>query len=75
MRQENTIESYGMDVNPDYDDPTEPKVIQIGSSNSNPDVNLNELYDGQALQIRYEHGEDTDDIVPELSDNVKIEVK
>jgi len=41
---------------------------------SNPTINLNELYNG-LVQIQYDHAEDTDDIVPELSDNVKIVMK
>lgn len=61
-------------MQPDYEnenDEGEVKTIQVNEKN--PDANLSELYDGQSLlEIKYEHGEDTDDIVPELTDNVKI---
>jgi len=60
-----TIKKYGMN----------PETLEI--RHPNPDVNLSDEYNGfgSFVQLSFDHEPDTDDIVPEFSDAVKVPVE
>ncbi len=56
-----------------------PEVMPENVRHPNPDVNLGEMYGGipaeAFVQLRFNHDNDGDDIVPELTENLVIEHK
>lgn len=60
-----TIQKFGMN----------PETLEV--RHPNPDVNLNEEYSGfgSFVQLSFDHELDSDDIVPEFSEAVKVAVE